>query len=199
MSPKPDVCVVTREEIARALVALGLDRGDCVIVHASLSSFGRVEGGPDAVIDALLDAVGPAGTVVFPTFTGRNVRDYRAALDELIYTGTIPRTARRRDGFVKSFHPLYSICAKGPLAAELCAMNDRYMFPAAEHKFLHRMGERGGKALLVGCGHESNSTVHLIEEFGELEYKVQDKPHWTLTVEAFLAMPAERQAELRAL
>jgi len=199
MDNREDLPVVTRDDIARALVELGLEAGDCVIVHASLSSFGRVEGGADAVVDAVLDAVGAEGTAVFPTFTGRNVRNYRETIEDLIYTGAVPKTARRRDDFVKSMHPLYSMCAAGPLAEELCAMNDRYIFAAGEDKFLHWMGERGGKALLMGCGHESNSSVHLVEELGDLEYKVQDKSYWSLTVEAFLAMPADRQAELRAL
>jgi len=199
MSGSENPPVVTRADITRALVELGLKPGDCVVVHSGLKAFGYVEAGPGAVVDAVLDCVGPEGTAVFPTFTGRNVKDYNARIEDLIYTGIIPKTARLRDDFVKSFHPLYSICAKGPLAEELCAMNDRYMFAAAEHKFLHRMGEAGGKALLMGCAHESNSSVHLVEEFGDLEYKVQDKPYWTLTVDAFLAMSPEEQKRLRAL
>ncbi len=190
---------VTRTDIAAALRTLGLAAGDAVVVHSSLKSLGRVEGGPGAVIDAVLDVVGPNGTAVFPTFTGRNVKDFRDSLDDLVYTGIIPKTARKRADFVRSFHPLYSICAKGPMAEELCAFNNRFIFPAAEHKFLHLMAVRGGKALLIGCDHDSNSSVHLIEEFGNLEYKVQDKPFWTLTVEEFLRLPPERQKELRDL
>jgi aminoglycoside 3-N-acetyltransferase len=191
--------IINRMQITRALGELGVLPGDCLIAHTSLRAFGYVEGGSLAVVDAVLDAVGREGTVVFPTFTGRNVTDYDASIEDLIYTGTVPKAARLRDDFVKSMHPLYSICAKGPLAAELCERNDRYIFPAARHKFLHWMGERGGKALLLGCGHESNSSVHLVEELGELEYKVQDKPYWSLTVETFLAMSPSRQAELRKL
>jgi len=192
-----DTPTVTREDVARALTTLGVEADDLLIVHASLSSFGRVDGGPAAVVDAVLDAIGPEGTAVFPTFTGRNMRDLDAKIEDMMYTGVIPRTARLRDDFTKSRHPLYSICAKGPLARTLCEMNDRTIFPAAEHKFLHWMGERGGKALLLGVDHDSSSTVHLIEEFGDLEYKVQDKPYWSVTVGEFLAMPPERQKELR--
>jgi len=191
--------LVTREDIATALGEIGLRRGDEVVVHSSLKAFGHVEGGPGTVVDAVLGAIGPEGTAVFPTFTGRNVKDYGARIEDLIYTGIIPKTARLRDDFVKSMHPLYSICAKGPRAEELCAMNDRVMFPAAQHKFLHVMGERGGKALLMGCSHESNSTVHLVEEFGDLEYKVQDKDYWSLTVAEFLAMVLSAQKEVRDL
>jgi aminoglycoside 3-N-acetyltransferase len=43
--------VVTQEEIKQGLRKLGLRRGDVVGVHSSLSSFGYVEGGADAVIE----------------------------------------------------------------------------------------------------------------------------------------------------
>src|SRR5687768_12720625 len=59
---------ITSAEIARALRALGLERGDCVLVHSSLSRIGRVAGGAEAVVDALLEVVGTEGTLAVPTF-----------------------------------------------------------------------------------------------------------------------------------
>ncbi|NOX44142.1 MAG: AAC(3) family N-acetyltransferase, partial [Caldiserica bacterium] len=59
--------VVTKDDIVRGLRELGLEVGAIVGVHSSLSSFGYVEGGADAVIDALLEVVGEEGTVVMPT------------------------------------------------------------------------------------------------------------------------------------
>ena len=44
---------VTKEDIKRGLKRLGLKRGDTVGVHSSLNSFCYVEGGADAVIDAI--------------------------------------------------------------------------------------------------------------------------------------------------
>ena len=60
---------VTREIIAQALAEAGVTAGEVVLAHSSLSSFGYVDGGADAVIDALLDAVGASGTVLVPTHT----------------------------------------------------------------------------------------------------------------------------------
>lgn len=219
-SEQTDVPTVTRVDIVRGLVEVGLVPGDCVLVHASLSSFGRVEGGPDAVIDAVLEVIGPAGTAVFPTFTGdavieailnesgsketaifpkwtgTPVGDLSKPALECIFTGAIPKAARQRSDFVKSSHPLYSICAKGPLAAEIAASADRYIFPAREKKFVHLIGEKGGKSLLLGTGHLANSAVHLVAEFGGLEYKMQDRAYWSVTVKEFLQMPRKKQAEM---
>ena len=60
---------VTKEDIKKGLKRLGLKRGDIVGVHSSLSSFGYVEGGADAVIDALLETVGEEGTIMMPTYS----------------------------------------------------------------------------------------------------------------------------------
>ena len=57
--------VVTKTDIVRGLRDVGIREGDIVGVHSSLSKFGYVEGGADAVIDALLEAVGSSGSVVF--------------------------------------------------------------------------------------------------------------------------------------
>lgn len=49
------------------LRALGVRGGTTVMVHAALSSFGYIAGGAHAVVLALLDAVGDAGTLIMPT------------------------------------------------------------------------------------------------------------------------------------
>jgi len=54
---------VTRADILAGLQSLGLPPGAKVLVHSSLRSRGHIEGGADAVIDALLDSVGTPGTV----------------------------------------------------------------------------------------------------------------------------------------
>ena len=60
--------MITRAGICRALDSLGLREGDCVMMHSSLSALGYMEGGADTVVDALLDAVGPTGTLLVPVF-----------------------------------------------------------------------------------------------------------------------------------
>ncbi|MGT5020821.1 AAC(3) family N-acetyltransferase, partial [Escherichia coli] len=60
----------TRASLARQMRENGLTLGGTVLVHSSLSSLGWVAGGPVAVIQALLDCVGPQGTIVMPTHSG---------------------------------------------------------------------------------------------------------------------------------
>ena len=98
---------LTRDAIAAALREVGVQSGDVLFVHSSLSSMGYVEGGSDAAVDALLDALGPEGTFVVPTFTfsrrggGRRVFDPANDPSEM---GRISETARTRAGARRSRH-----------------------------------------------------------------------------------------------
>lgn len=60
--------IIHKSDILQGFAALGLRKGDALMFHSSLSSFGYVEGGADAVIDGAIEAVGKSGTVVVPTF-----------------------------------------------------------------------------------------------------------------------------------
>lgn len=57
----------TRRSLAADLHQLGLAPEMTVLVHSSLSSLGWVCGGPVTVVQALMDTVTPAGTLVMPT------------------------------------------------------------------------------------------------------------------------------------
>ena len=47
---------------------LGVQTGDTLLVHSSYKSLGEVDGGPQAVVEALLSALGADGTLIMPTF-----------------------------------------------------------------------------------------------------------------------------------
>jgi aminoglycoside 3-N-acetyltransferase len=67
-SPAP----VTQAGIADELRALGVRPGSVLLVHTAMSALGWVCGGAQAVVGALLDALGPDGTLVVPTHTNGN-------------------------------------------------------------------------------------------------------------------------------
>ena len=59
--------VITKDIIIKELTAIGLEKGDVVMVHTSLKSMGYVCGGAQAVIEALIEVVGENGTIMMPT------------------------------------------------------------------------------------------------------------------------------------
>ena len=60
----PQPHFITAAALTRDLERLGVAPGDIVMVHAACRSIGAVLGGPDAVITALREAVGPQGTLM---------------------------------------------------------------------------------------------------------------------------------------
>jgi aminoglycoside 3-N-acetyltransferase len=112
--------VLARDDYLAALRRVGLSAGAVVMAHVSLSRFGYVEGGEDTVLDALLEALGPEGTLVMPTLScswvGRPPFDPRRTPSRV---GAVTEAFRRRPGVLRSPHPTHSVAALGPRAAEI--------------------------------------------------------------------------------
>ena len=67
---------VTKQQIISDLTALGIEPGITVMMHSSLSALGPVKGGPEAVVDALSEVVGPDGKLLVPAFRDSVWEDY---------------------------------------------------------------------------------------------------------------------------
>lgn len=161
---------LTREELRGGFRALGLAPGDDVVVHSSLSSLGWVDGGADAVVDALRDAVGAEGTLAMPTFT-RYDEPYDPD-ESPSTTGRITEAFRTRPDAVRSPHPTKSVAAAGPRAEAVTESHDPAdsLGPGSP---IHRVAGDGGKILLLGVDHTSNSSLHVAERLAELPYRDQ--------------------------
>lgn len=174
----------TRDSLATDLRALGLVPGMTVLVHSAVSQIGWVAGGPVAVVEALLDVLTPAGTLVMPSFSGdlsdpaewRNppvpadwvpiIRATTPAYDPRTTPtrsmGRIVDTFRSWPGVVRSDHPMLSFCAWGEHAAAITAEH-QLDFGLGETSPLRRIYDRDGAVLLLGVGFGNNTSFHLAE------------------------------------
>jgi aminoglycoside 3-N-acetyltransferase len=180
---------VTVPGMVEDLRAVGVERGDTLLVHASLSALGWVCGGPQAVVRALREAVGEGGTLVVPTHTGRyidpadwehppvpddwvaTVRATMPAFDPAVtacQTGAVPESLRIHPGAARSDHPTLSFAALGADADGVVAdhaLNDGL----GEDSPLAAVYDRGGRVLLLGVGYEANTSLHLAEYRADIE------------------------------
>ena len=60
--------MLNKDDIVKGLKALGVKPGMALEVHSSLGSFGYVSGGPETVIDSLMECVENEGAIVMPSF-----------------------------------------------------------------------------------------------------------------------------------
>src|SRR5256885_1927422 len=110
---------MTRDGLAGALRTLGVRAGAVLLVHTSFRAVRPVDGGPLALIGALRDALGPAGTLVMPTMTdGESPYDPRTTPTSQM--GITAELFWRQPGVVRSGHPGGSFAAAGPHAEEIC-------------------------------------------------------------------------------
>jgi aminoglycoside 3-N-acetyltransferase len=150
---------VTRQQIAAALRGLGIKDGHLLHAHSSLSAFGWVEGGAEAVVDALLDTVGFTGTVMVPTFNHSRV-DVFDPLETPSFSGAVTEALRRRPTACRSVHPTHPYSAIGERAAEL---TEGHLEVGTYDRGcpLGKLADRGGWVALLGVGMRVNTCVHV--------------------------------------
>jgi aminoglycoside 3-N-acetyltransferase len=174
----------TRSGLAADLAAIGVAPGMTLIVHSALSRIGTVVSGAQAVIQALMDRLGPQGTLVMPTFSGdlTDPATWRAppvppAWHDTIRASTLPfdpaRTPSRNMGAIpeqfrtwpdvrRSNHPVLSLAAWGR-HAEMLMADHQLAWALGDDTPMGRFYACDGHVLLVGVGHDRNSSLHLAE------------------------------------
>lgn len=174
----------TRESLLADLQALGVRAGNTLLLHASLRSLGWVCGGPVVVVQALLDALGPQGTLVVPTHTPENrdpsrwetadipsswwpqIRAHLPAFEPAISPcpsmGVIAETVRTWPAARRSPHPQTSFSAIGHLAAQLTSRHDLES-ELGEQSPLGALEAAEADVLLMGVGFERCTAFHLAE------------------------------------
>lgn len=169
-----------KEELVEDLKRIGIEKGDIVLVHSSLSSIGYVPGGAETVIDSLIESVGESGTIVVPTITGQlydspeNPPSF--SRDKPCWTGTIPETLRKRKEAYRSLHPTHSVAAIGRLAREITEGHENSLTPCGEGTPFLKIPNLNGKILFLGVTLDSNTTFHAVEELSKLYYHLQPEP-----------------------
>ena len=193
---------VTQYDIEHGLRDLGLREGDCVLMHSSLSSFGYVEGGADAVIDALLGVIGDTGTAMVPNIpvtwrSGETHEDYLAR--EPVFdvrttpsgVGKITEVFRRRPDARRSLSACHSVAAIGARRDWILAGHEDCSGSTGPGTPYWKNCQIGGKVLLIGVTQSRNTTIHTIEETAA--------PEVFLTREAFRSKVIDRAGETHTL
>ena len=167
-------------DLLHGFAAIGLERGDALFFHSSLSSFGHVEGGAAAVIDAAVRAVGPKGTVMVPTFV-QKVDGKSASYSQRVKAwdihrspsdvGAITESFWRRPEAVRSDDPRNSLAAIGAEAeAVMSAHRSAGPRPSPWGDFSYGFGspwdwlvERNALYLLMGVDFTVCSILHYVQ------------------------------------
>ncbi|MBN2004061.1 MAG: AAC(3) family N-acetyltransferase [Anaerolineae bacterium] len=162
---------VTLDDIQTAIIQLEL-AGQPLCVHASLRSFGQVQGGAQTVVEGLLRQ---GCTVMVPTHSyeayhlsspdceiaGPRIPGYTTESNRIdVHSmGAIPVYVLRKAERARGNHPLDSFTAVGPLASQLVASQT----PDDTYAPVRLLGQLNGYMLMMGVGLNKMTALHLAE------------------------------------
>ncbi|MGI9232255.1 MAG: aminoglycoside N(3)-acetyltransferase [Woeseiaceae bacterium] len=173
----------TQESLIQDLSGLGVVAGSAVMVHSSLGQIGWTVGGPVTVIRALLEVLGPDGTLVMPAESPsisdpddwndervrvewhEEIREHLPVFDPLTTPttmGAIPEAFRTYPGTIRSNHPLTSVCANGALASEI-TREHALAFCEGRGTPFEKLYDLDAETLLLGVGFNRCTSLHYAE------------------------------------
>jgi len=169
---------ISKESIREGLEALGISRGDYIVMHSNLKSLGpaRVlvklpQCGADYIIDAFLDVLGPEGILCVPVFTSTFL-NAAAGPGGLIFdpdttksrVGSITNIILGREGRARSLHPTHSWAALGERAEEFTEGHDGTS-TFGRDSVCGRMYDWDFKIVWFGTDGRTNTSTHFSEDW----------------------------------
>jgi len=162
--------MISKTNLVEQLRVLGVREGGVLLVHISFRAVRLVEGGPEGLVAALVEVLGPWGTLAMPSATGDdNVAFDPATTANRDDLGVVADLFWRMPGVVRSPH-FDAVSARGP-KAEWITGGPFVLPPAAPDSAIDRIRALGGQILLLGVTHHANTMLHLAELVGGAPYR----------------------------
>lgn len=163
--------MLTKQNLIEEFQAIGVEAGDALQVHSSYKSFGGVDGGPQTVIDALLDTLGDEGSLIMPAFNFDFCKGEPWDVNETpSHMGIITELVRKDPRSRRIFHPIYSFSIIGKQAEFLT--KDRYKSSYGRDSLFGKLRQLDGKIMVVGLAYNDSMTFfHHVEEIEGCDYR----------------------------
>jgi aminoglycoside N3'-acetyltransferase len=160
---------ITLNELTERLLALGVKPGGVLLAHTAFSKVAPIENGPRGLIEALLAALGPHGTLAMPSMSDDDDHPFDPKKTACRGMGIVADTFWKLPGVLRSDSP-HAFAAIGPRAAEITAPHPVDV-PHGLDSPVGRIYEFDGQVLLLGVGHDANTTIHLAENLAGVRYR----------------------------
>jgi len=181
--------LVTKSQLTRDLRRLGVSPGQTIMLHVSVRAIGWIVGGPDVVLDALLDVLTPDGTLMMYVAWEDSTEGFRDWPPErqALYLAECPpfdpatsrayrkwsiltEYLRTRRGAHRSANPGASMAAVGAGAASLtCDHPLNYGYGPGSP--LAKLCQVGGHVLQVGVSLSTVTLLHYAEHVAHVPDK----------------------------
>ena len=164
--------IFSKDDLLKAFKEIGIESGDTVLVHSSLSKIGYIENGAKDAVEAILEAVGASGNVLMPNSPNAQFQlEYIKQLDFFDVAnspsklGAISEYFRKLPDAIRSAHPTEPVSCIGPDAAYFVKNHFGNLTPYNENSPFYKVAEKGGKILYLGVTFDNAGTsLHCIED-----------------------------------
>lgn len=165
------------DDLVRGFREVGLRPGDLVFSHVGLGMLGLPRDEPTeenaaALVDeAFANVLGPAGTLVVPTYSYTYTKQ-----GEVYDPATTPSDVgpftnhfRTRQGVRRSLDPIFSVAARGPLADDIVDDLPRDCF--GKESVYARLRQLDAQLCNVGVGFRYATFIHHVEQMLQVPYR----------------------------
>ena len=157
--------MISKNDILKALEPYKCAVGKPVIVHTSLKAIGKIEGGGEVLLSALIEFFTQnGGLLCIPTHTwDKEMLDLR---EKRTCLGVLPSLALKREDAARTLHPTHSMVVFGDSDRVSAFIEGEELVdtPTSPHGCYGRVYNEDGYILLIGIGQEKNTFLHCVEE-----------------------------------
>ena len=170
-----DSAPVTQKDIENALADAGIKKGDTIMVHSDIGSFGKLgtldrEFLLQSLVKSLKNTIGPDGTIIMPTFTySFNKHEPYDIKNTKSTVGTLTEYFRKQKDVSRTAHPTHSAAIWGKHKKELLNIGKGTFDKSSIFGKFHQMN---GKFVSFGVPlHMSCTFIHYIEHIHKVPYR----------------------------
>jgi aminoglycoside 3-N-acetyltransferase len=160
---------ITISELTIQLRELGVRAGGVLLVHTAFSKVGPLENGPQGLIHALQAALEPNGTLVMPSMADDDDHPFDPRRTPCLGMGAVADMFWRIPSVLRSDSP-HAFAAIGPEAQRITADHPLDV-PHGLNSPVGRVYDLDGQVLLLGVGHDADTTIHLAEALAGVRYR----------------------------
>ena len=169
----------TKAELISQLARLNVPQNRVVLVHSSLRLIGKVEGGAQTVLDALIEYfTADGGLLCIPTHTWRNFgKEITLDMgDSKTCLGAFSDFAAADGRGIRSENPTHSMVVFGDRkrALEFIADETEVVSGTAPNSCYGKLYAWGGYVLLVGVAHNRNTYLHCVDEILDVPNRLSE-------------------------
>jgi aminoglycoside 3-N-acetyltransferase len=163
---------ISKDQLIQDLIDCGIQKGESVLVHSSLSKIGYLKNGPKDLVDALFAVLGENGNVLMPNSPNAEFQlnyiqknrlfDVKNSVSKL---GAISEYFRLLPGAKRSEHPTEPVSCIGPDAEYFTQTHFGEKTPYTKNSPFYKLTEKKGKILYIGVTFANAGTsLHLLED-----------------------------------